>query len=120
MIFDASAVEDIIGYSFKDKMLLRKCFTHSSFANEHGEESNERLEFFGDAVLELVVTEHLFQSREQDEGVLTDLRQKLVSKQPLLKIVKKQDLTSMFCSVTGNTEARVRTKNFFPACTRRW
>lgn len=92
MIFDASAVEDIIGYSFKDKMLLRKCFTHSSFANEHGEESNERLEFFGDAVLELVVTEHLFQSGEQDEGVLTDLRQKLVSRQPLLKIVKKTRL----------------------------
>lgn len=93
MMFDASAVEQIIGYSFKDKALLRKCFTHSSFANEHGEESNERLEFFGDAVLELIVTEHLFFSNEQREGVLTDLRQKTVSQRPLLELVKKTGLS---------------------------
>lgn len=91
-IFDACSCEEIIGYEFKDKMLLRKCFTHSSYANEHGEESNELLEFFGDAVIEFVVTEYLIKNAYGDEGKLTDKRKEMVSKEPLLKIVDKMKL----------------------------
>lgn len=48
---DAAEIENIIGYAFRNKALLSACFTHSSYANTHGEKSNERLEFLGDAVL---------------------------------------------------------------------
>ena len=58
-IFDVSLCEELIGYTFKDKMLLRKCFTHSSYAHENGEQDNELLEFFGDAIIQFVVTEYL-------------------------------------------------------------
>ena len=89
MIFDISSVENKIGYVFKDKMLLRKCFTHSSYANEHGAEDNELLEFFGDAVLQFVVTEHLYKNSKGDEGDLTRIRAEIVSKVPLLEMVRK-------------------------------
>lgn len=92
MIFDVDGCESAIGYVFKDKMLLRKCFTHSSYANEHGTENNELLEFFGDSIIEFVVTEHLYTNATGDEGDLTLKRAELVSKSPLLKIVKKMGL----------------------------
>ena len=56
-------LEDIIGYSFNDKGLLKLAMTHSSYANEHNNsklENNERLEFLGDAVLELTVSAFLY------------------------------------------------------------
>ena len=87
MIFDVCGIESIIGYEFKDKSLLRKCFTHSSYANEHGEEDNEVLEFFGDAIIEFIVTEYLFNHSAGDEGKLTVKRAGVVSREPLLKAV---------------------------------
>lgn len=89
MIFDVDALESKIGYSFKDKMLLRKCFTHSSYAHEHGCESNELLEFFGDSIIEFVVTEFLVKSFGGDEGRLTARRAEIVSHDGLLDMVKK-------------------------------
>ena len=91
MIFDIEC-ENIIGYTFKDKMLLRQCFTHASYAYEHGEKDNELLEFFGDSIIEFVVTEHLFKHSAGDEGKLTQKRASLVSKEPLLRAVKKMGL----------------------------
>lgn len=88
-IFDIAGCEEKIGYSFKDKMLLRKCFTHASYANEHGENDNELLEFFGDAIIQFVVTEHLYKNGYGDEGDLTKARALLVAKTPLLKAVKR-------------------------------
>ena len=52
--------EKIIGYKFRDKKLLLKALTHSSYSNEHRVESNERLEFLGDAVIEFIITERLY------------------------------------------------------------
>ncbi len=92
MIFDIDGVEKKLGYSFKNKMLLRQCFTHASYANEHGEEDNELLEFFGDSIMEYIVTEYLFKNRRGDEGELTKIRSELVSKPPLLKAVKRLGL----------------------------
>lgn len=91
LIFDIDC-ESKIGYSFKDKMLLRQCFTHASYANEHGESDNELLEFFGDSIIEFVVTEYLFKNSAGDEGKLTKKRAMLVSKEPLLQAVKKLGL----------------------------
>ena len=91
-IFDIDGVESKIGYSFKDKMLLRQCFTHASYGNEHGEGDNELLEFFGDSIMEFVVTEYLFKNAYGDEGKLTKKRAELVSKEPLLAAVNKLGL----------------------------
>ena len=92
VIFDIDACESKIGYSFKDKMLLRKCFTHASYAYEHGEQDNELLEFFGDAIIQMVVTEYLYKHANGDEGLLTKTRAELVSREPLLRSVKKLGL----------------------------
>ena len=92
MIFNIDEIEKKIGYEFKDKMLLRKCFTHSSYANENGGENNELLEFFGDAIIQYVVTEFLYKFAEGDEGKLTVKRAKIVSKEPLLESAKELGL----------------------------
>ena len=92
MIFDIAECEKIIGYTFKDKMLLRKCFTHSSYSHEHGGENNELLEFFGDAVIEFIVTEYLYTCAYGDEGKLTAERAQMVAKAPLLEAIGKLKL----------------------------
>ena len=80
---DFSTFENKIDYAFKNKTLLRQAFTHRSYLNENrsaGIEHNERLEFLGDAVLELVVTEFLFEKYpDKAEGDLTSYRAALVN-----------------------------------------
>lgn len=75
-------LEDIIGYSFKNKDLLKLAMTHSSYANEHNNsklENNERLEFLGDAVLELTVSSFLYNEyKNVNEGELTKTRASMV------------------------------------------
>ncbi|OGG53636.1 ribonuclease III [Candidatus Kaiserbacteria bacterium RIFCSPHIGHO2_01_FULL_53_29] len=84
---DLSTFETKIGYSFKDKRLLETAFTHRSYLNENrapGAMHNERLEFLGDAVLELAVTEFLFAKYpEKPEGDLTAYRAALVNTQSI-------------------------------------
>ncbi len=73
--------KDKLGVAFKDPNLLVTAFTHRSYVNEHRKtvsEHNERLEFLGDAVLELVVTEYLYTHYSEPEGVLTNWRSALV------------------------------------------
>ncbi len=94
MIFEVNEIEKAIGYSFKDKMLLRKCFTHSSYAHEYGTEDNEKLEFFGDAIMDFIVTEYLVNNKFGDEGDLTKQRALIVSKKPLLYASKKLGLVN--------------------------
>lgn len=70
-----------LGFKFKNPSLLITALTHRSYVNEHRKSAkahNERLEFLGDAVLELVATEFLFSNFEQPEGVLTSWRSALV------------------------------------------
>jgi ribonuclease-3 len=70
-----------LGYEFKNVDLLITAFTHRSYVNEHRKsvsEHNERLEFLGDAVLELVVTDFLFNTYTEPEGILTSWRAALV------------------------------------------
>lgn len=79
---DLKQLENRIGYTFKDFGLLKKAMMHSSFANEqhlHKYECNERLEFLGDAVLELVSSEFLFyEHTKMPEGELTKDRKSVV------------------------------------------
>ncbi len=82
-------LEDILGHTFKDKDLLLESITHRSYLNEHVDfkvPHNERMEFLGDAVLELVVTEFLYKSFDIDEGKLTNLRAALVNAKILAEI----------------------------------
>lgn len=78
-----STFEASIGITFSDTSLLQRAFTHRSYINENprsGLEHNERLEFLGDAVLELVVTDHLFRTYpNHTEGDLTAYRSALVN-----------------------------------------
>lgn len=80
---DLQKVESILGHTFNDKAHLRSAITHRSYLNEHREadwDHNERLEFLGDAVLELVVTHFLFEKYpEKPEGELTAVRAALVN-----------------------------------------
>jgi ribonuclease-3 len=80
---DFSTFEESIGIIFSDKDILKRAFTHRSYINENprsGLSHNERLEFLGDAVLELVVTDHLFRAYpEHTEGDLTAYRSALVN-----------------------------------------
>mgnify|MGYP004622111829 FL=1 len=86
---DFSNLENNIGYVFKNKDLLLNALTHTSFANEHRNKrmkDNERLEFLGDAVLEMVSSEFLFLNmNEMPEGDMTKLRASLVC-EPTLAI----------------------------------
>ena len=73
--------KDVLGVTFKDLQLLITAFTHRSYLNEHKKtvfEHNERLEFLGDAVLELVSTEYLYNNFSEQEGILTNWRSSLV------------------------------------------
>jgi len=80
---DFSRFEQTIGIPFKNKDLLKQAFTHRSYLNEHRDRElvhNERLEFLGDAVLELIVTEYLYgKYPDQNEGELTSYRSALVN-----------------------------------------
>ncbi len=82
MNHDLKGLEERIGYVFKNRRLLRQAMTHSSFANEHHIEKkdcNERLEFLGDAVLEVVSSDFLYHEYpKKPEGELTKIRASLV------------------------------------------
>lgn len=85
-------LEQKIGYSFKDKSLLKLALTHSSYANETGTHGvcNERLEFLGDSVLSLIVSDYIFESyKNRPEGELTKLRASLVCEKSLCGFSKQ-------------------------------
>lgn len=84
------------GYTFKNEGLLKTALSHSSYANEHKTKSNERLEFLGDSVLSIIVSEYLF-SRfpDIDEGELTKMRASLVCEKSLAGFSEQIGLPDM-------------------------
>jgi ribonuclease-3 len=85
-VSDLAALQNRLAYNFRDENLLRLALTHPSVAHESGVATahNQRLEFLGDAVLQLVLTQKLYeQFAEFDEGVLTKARAKLVNRSTL-------------------------------------
>lgn len=91
---DVEAFQDIISYRFEDMRLLKQALTHSSYANEHRMskfENNERLEFLGDAVLEIITSEYLFRKYDQMlEGELTKFRASIVCEPTLANFFSKE------------------------------
>jgi ribonuclease-3 len=84
-------LEEKIGVKFNDTDFLKQAVTHRSYLNEHRSyklDHNERLEFLGDAVLELVVTEYLYKNYPNPEGELTNWRASLVNGEMLAKIAR--------------------------------
>lgn len=82
-------IEKLVGYKFKNVSLLQTAFTHSSFANENKIESNERLEFLGDTVLNFVISDILYRDVNKAEGKLSKMRSRIVSEEPLFLIGQK-------------------------------
>lgn len=95
---DVSALEKILGVEFKNKALLFEAVTHRSYLNENPKwqyPHNERMEFLGDAVLELVITEYLYQAfPDKPEGELTSLRAALVNATMLGTVASELDFNT--------------------------
>lgn len=93
---DTNKIQEIelkLQYAFNNKQLLEQAFTHSSYANLENVADNERMEFFGDAILEYVTSEYLFTHfSKSSEGELSAMRAKLVSADGLYPIVDKLGL----------------------------
>lgn len=85
-----------IGYEYKNKELLTRALTHSSYANESHTRDNERLEFLGDSVLSIIVSDYIFnRMKDVDEGDLTKFRATLVCEQSLAEIAEKISLNEL-------------------------
>lgn len=87
-------MEKNIGYKFKNKELVQKALTHTSYAYEHGVESNEKLEFLGDSILEFVSSEYMYNKYTNlKEGEMTKVRATVVCEDSLYKIATKHDFS---------------------------
>ncbi len=116
--------EKIIGYSFRNKSLISEALTHSSYANEHRlnyMSNNERLEFLGDAVLEISISEYLYNRYpDEPEGYLTKMRASIVC-EPTLALCSKDIRLGEFLllgkgeELTGGRERKSITSDAFEA-----
>lgn len=100
--------EDIINIKFKNKELLKQAFVHRSYLNENPNfnlDHNERLEFLGDAVLELIVTEYLYNNLPNPEGELTNLRSALVKGKTLSDVAEKLNLNDYLYLSKGEAKS---------------
>lgn len=112
-------LEKLINIKFKSRKLLETVFTHKSYINESKDkvEHNERLEFLGDAVLELIVTEYLYTNYENPEGELTNWRAALVRGKNLAKLAKNLDLGKYLRLSKGEERSGGREKAYILANT---
>lgn len=102
------------GLSFKDRALLRTALTHRSYLNEHGDvdwEDNERLEYLGDAVLDFLLADYLFQKfPNAPEGELTALRAALVRRETLSRLAARLDVGNSLLMGHGEVETGGRAR----------
>ena len=100
---DLSEFEKNIGCEFKDKSLLQTALTHTSYANEHKVPSNEKLEFLGDAILEFITSEYLFNNyKNLKEGEMTKVRAAVVCEESLYNVAIKHNFSDFL--VIGKSE----------------
>jgi len=116
---DISALEEILGVEFKNKDYLLSAMTHRSYLNEHKEakqDHNERLEFLGDAVLELVITDFLFNKYpDKPEGELTAVRAALVNTNSLAEASTKLGLNDYLLLSKGEAKDTGRARVYILA-----
>lgn len=107
-----------IGVKFNDIKFLQQALTHRSYLNEHRDyklDHNERLEFLGDAVLELVVTEYLYKNYPNPEGELTNWRAALVNGEMLSKIAKRLGVEEYLLMSHGEAKDTGRARQYLMA-----
>lgn len=107
-----------IGVKFNDIELLRKAVTHRSYLNEnrdHNLEHNERLEFLGDAVLELIITEHLYVNYKNPEGELTSWRSALVNGEMLAHVAQDLGIEKYLLMSRGEAKDTGRARQYLLA-----
>ncbi|MDB5163467.1 MAG: Ribonuclease 3 [Candidatus Saccharibacteria bacterium] len=105
--------KDKLGVEFKDPELLITAFTHRSYVNEHKKtvtEHNERLEFLGDAVLELVVTEYLYNTFKEPEGILTNWRSSLVRTESISAAAQRYEFETLLRLSRGEKRGTLRAR----------
>ena len=91
---DLSRLEENIGYVFKNKELLKNALTHTSYAYEKHIQSNEKLEFLGDSILEFISSKYLYNNFPKlSEGEMTKVRATIVCEESLYKIAKKHNFS---------------------------
>ena len=96
-------IEKNIDYTFKNKELLRTALTHTSYANVHGVQSNEKLEYLGDSILEFITSKYLYNNyKKLKEGVMTKVRATVVCEQSLFEVAKRLDFSEFL--ITGRSE----------------
>ncbi len=118
MTKDLSKFEKKINYNFKDEKLLRQVFVHRSYLNENPKfplDHNERLEFLGDAVLELVVTEYLYKNFQNPEGELTNLRSALVKGAMLSHIASDLEMQDYLYLSRGEAKSEGKSRQLILA-----
>ncbi len=106
-------IERIIGYSFKNKDVLKEALTHKSFAGEHrSAKHNERLEFLGDSILGAIVADYIYnQCPHVEEGVLSKIKSNLVSRHNLYFWGKQMDLGAFIALGHGEIATGGRTRD---------
>jgi ribonuclease III len=110
--------EKLIQVDFKNKDLLTQAFVHRSYLNENPKfplDHNERLEFLGDAVLELAVTEELFRTLPNPEGELTNLRSALVKGKTLSDIASNLDINKFLLLSRGEAKSEGKARQIILA-----
>jgi len=115
---DISDLEKKIKVKFKNKNLLRQALVHRSYLNEHKDfelDHNERLEFLGDAVLELITTEFLYSKFSNPEGELTNFRAALVNRKMLAKISEEIGLDEYLLMSRGESNDTGRARQYIIA-----
>jgi len=116
---DFSKLEKKLDIEFKNKDLLTQAFCHRSYLNENPKfrlEHNERMEFLGDAVLELAVTESLYEKYpKENEGELTSWRASLVNSESLARTAKELDFNDFLLLSKGEAKDTGKARNFILA-----
>lgn len=109
---ELTSLEENLGVKFKDEDLLRTATTHRSYLNENKDvkEHNERLEFLGDAVMELIVTEHLFRNFPNPEGDLTNWRSALVKTETISEVAKELGVEDYLLMSRGEAQSFGRSR----------
>ena len=98
-----------IGYEFKNINLLRTALTHTSYANDRKIESNEKLEFLGDSILEFVTSDYLYENyKNLKEGEMTKVRATVVCEESLYKIATKHNFSDFL--YLGKSEVNCKRK----------
>ena len=109
---DCSKLEKSLGYNFKDKKLVEQALTHTSYANIHNIQSNEKLEFLGDSILEYISSEYIYNHyRKLKEGEMTKVRATVVCEDSLYEVALKHNFSDFLLLGKGEQHSeRIKLK----------